>query len=49
LGSRFGVCIVSPYCEYNVEVLTRPVVPDNIKHWEVFDDDSQVQRFLQNQ
>ncbi|KAH9313597.1 hypothetical protein KI387_022224, partial [Taxus chinensis] len=49
LGSRFGDCTISPYCEYNVEVLTRPAIPDNIKHWQVFDDDAQVQRFLQNQ
>ncbi|KAH9315868.1 hypothetical protein KI387_024495, partial [Taxus chinensis] len=49
LGSRFGDCTISPYCEYNVEVLTRPVIPDNIKHWKVFDDDAQVKRFLKNQ
>lgn len=48
LGSKFGNCTISPYCEYNIEVLTRPGVPENIKHWQVFNDDAQVQRFLQN-
>ncbi|KAH9297893.1 hypothetical protein KI387_029575, partial [Taxus chinensis] len=32
MGSRFGDCTISPYYGYNVEVLTRPAVPDNIKH-----------------
>ncbi|KAH9319307.1 hypothetical protein KI387_021076, partial [Taxus chinensis] len=49
LGSRFGVCTISPYCEYNVEMLTRPAIPDNIKHWQVFNNDVQVQMFMQNQ
>ncbi|KAH9303254.1 hypothetical protein KI387_014837 [Taxus chinensis] len=49
LGSKFGNCTVSPYCEYNIKVLTRPPVPDNVKHWKVFNDDAQVLRFLQNQ
>ncbi|KAH9311539.1 hypothetical protein KI387_026574, partial [Taxus chinensis] len=47
LGSRFENYTISPCCEYNIEVLTRPVVPDNVKHWQVFDDDAQVLRFLQ--
>ncbi|KAH9332172.1 hypothetical protein KI387_044316, partial [Taxus chinensis] len=41
LGSRFDNYVVSIYCEYDVEVLTSPSVPDNIKHWQVFDDDAQ--------
>ncbi|KAH9308874.1 hypothetical protein KI387_036785, partial [Taxus chinensis] len=49
LGSRFGNCTVSPFCEYDVEILTRPSVPDNVKNWQVFDDDAQVKWFLQNQ
>ncbi|KAH9331238.1 hypothetical protein KI387_003346, partial [Taxus chinensis] len=49
LGSRIDNCTISPYCEYDVEILIMPVVLDNIKHWKVFDDDAQVQRFLQNQ
>lgn len=48
LGSRFESCTMSPYCEYDIEILTTPYIPDNIKHWEVFEDDAQVQRFLQN-
>ena len=31
---------------YNIEGLHRPSIPDNIKHWQVFDDDQQIQRFL---
>jgi ribonuclease HI len=31
---------------YEIEVKHRPAMPDNIKHWQVFDDDKQVERFL---
>jgi ribonuclease HI len=30
----------------SVEVIFRPSVPDNLKHWQVFDDDKQVIKFL---
>ncbi|KAH9301314.1 hypothetical protein KI387_012897, partial [Taxus chinensis] len=49
LGSRFENYTISPYCDYNVEVLTRPDVLDNVKHWQVFKNDAQVLRLLQNQ
>ena len=29
-----------------MEVLYRPSIPDNIRHWQVFEDDEQVKRFL---
>jgi len=32
-------------CE--VEVLHRPVIPDNIIHWQVFEDDHQVKNFIE--
>jgi hypothetical protein len=31
---------------YEIEVKHRQIVPDNIKHWQVFDDDKQVEIFL---
>jgi hypothetical protein len=31
---------------YEIEVKHRPTIPDNIKHWQVFEDDKQVERFL---
>lgn len=30
----------------NIEVQTRPSVPDNIKSWQVFNDDDDILRFL---
>jgi hypothetical protein len=30
----------------SVEVIFRPLVPDNMNHWQVFDDDKQVIKFL---
>lgn len=48
LGSRFENSTISSCCEYNIEVLTRPADPNNLKHWQVFDDDAQVLRFLQS-
>ena len=32
--------------KYEIEVKHRLAVPDNIKYWQVFDDDQQVNRFL---
>jgi hypothetical protein len=37
---------IFPNKKYEIEVKHRPIVPDNIKHWQVFDDDNQVERFL---
>jgi hypothetical protein len=34
---------------YNVEVNFRPLLPDNLEHWQVFDNDNQLLRFLQNE
>jgi hypothetical protein len=35
-----------PPKKYEIKVKHRPVVPGNIKHWKVFDDDKQVEIFL---
>jgi hypothetical protein len=31
-----------------VEVIFRPLVPDNVDHWKIFDDDKQVIKFVNN-
>jgi hypothetical protein len=38
---------IHPNKKYEVEVRHRPVVPDNVKYWQVFEDDQQFIRFLQ--
>jgi hypothetical protein len=44
-ASVFKIPIL-PDKRYEIEVKHRPTVPDNIRHWQVFDDDKQVERFL---
>ena len=34
------------HLSYSIKVIHRAVVPDNIKQWQVFEDDEQVKRFL---
>jgi hypothetical protein len=36
-----------PNRKYEIEVQHRPAMPNNIKYWQVFEDDKQVERFLQ--
>jgi hypothetical protein len=36
-----------PNLKFQVEVRHRPSIPDNIKHWQVFKDDEEIQIFLQ--
>jgi hypothetical protein len=31
-----------------MEVLFRPSIPDNLEHWQVFEDDDQIVRFMEN-
>jgi hypothetical protein len=31
-----------------VEIRYRPSVPDNVKHWRVFEDDQEIEKFLQS-
>jgi hypothetical protein len=33
--------------KYQVEVQHMTTIPDNIKHWQIFSDDLELQRFLQ--
>ena len=37
---------IHPSGKYEVEVRHRPFVLDNVKNWQVFEDDKQVQKFL---
>jgi hypothetical protein len=32
---------------YDIEVKYRPSIPDNVKHWKVFEDDLEIKRFLE--
>jgi hypothetical protein len=32
----------------NVEIKYRPSVPDSVRHWKVFEDDLQIEEFLQS-
>jgi ribonuclease HI len=36
-----------PKIHGEVEIRYRPSIPDNVKHWEVFEDDLEIQNFLQ--
>jgi hypothetical protein len=35
-----------PNLKFEFEVRNRPSIPDNLKHWKVFKDDEEIQRFL---
>jgi hypothetical protein len=37
---------IFPSRGYEVEIKHRPTVPDNIKYWQVFEDDKQIESFL---
>jgi hypothetical protein len=37
-----------PKIKYDVEIRYRPSVPENIKHWKVFEDDLEIKKFLQS-
>jgi ribonuclease HI len=36
-----------PKLRYDIEVKYRPSIPDNVKHWKVFEDDLEIKRFLE--
>jgi hypothetical protein len=36
-----------PKIKYDVEVKYRPSIPDNVKHWKVFEDDLEIRIFLE--
>ena len=39
---------LSPMVKSDVEIRYRPSVPDNVKHWKVFEDDQEIEKFLQS-
>jgi ribonuclease HI len=46
-ASHFRVPL-PPKLKYDVGVKYRPSVPDNIKHWKVFEDDNEIKKFLES-
>lgn len=36
----------NPNEHYQIEVMHRPLIPDNVDHWQVFEDDEQINKFL---
>jgi ribonuclease HI len=44
-ASKFRVPL-PPKLKYEVEVKYRPSIPDNVKHWKVFEDDLEIKSFL---
>lgn len=46
LSSIFRI-LFYPNKKCEIEVKHRPSIPDNSKHWQVFDDDQQIKRFLE--
>jgi hypothetical protein len=36
-----------PKLKYDVEVKYRPSIPNNVKHWKVFEDDLEIKKFLE--
>jgi hypothetical protein len=33
--------------KYEVDIKYRPSIPDNVKHWKVFEDDIEIKKFLE--
>ena len=44
-ASTFGIPIY-PNTKYTIEVKHRPAIPDNVKYWQVFEDDDHIESFL---
>ena len=45
-ASNFKVPL-EPNASYEIHIKYRTSIPDNIKHWQVFEDDQQVRKFLE--
>jgi hypothetical protein len=41
------IILVPPKLKYDVEVKYRPSIPNNVKHWKVFEDDLEIKIFLE--
>ena len=35
--------------KYTAEIKHRPIVPDNVKYWQIFSEDQQIYHFLNNE
>jgi hypothetical protein len=35
-----------PKSKYDVQIKYRPSIPDNVKHWKIFEDDMEIKKFL---
>jgi ribonuclease HI len=46
-ASRFKIPLLS-MVKYDVEIKYRPSVPNNVKHWKVFNDDLEIEKFIQS-
>jgi ribonuclease HI len=46
-ASHFRIPLL-PKIRYDVEIQYRTFVPDNIKHWKVFEDDLEIKRFIES-
>jgi ribonuclease HI len=46
-ASHFRVPL-PPKLKYDVEVKYRPSIPDNVKHWKVFEDDIEIKKILES-
>ena len=46
LAIAFRICIY-PNKKYEINVRHRHSIPDNTRHWQVFEDDQQIRRFLE--
>ena len=41
--------LIYPKKEYQIQVKHRPSILDNVKNWQVFEDNHQIKRFLENE
>jgi hypothetical protein len=46
-ASQFRIPL-PPRIKYDVEIRYRPSVPNNIRHWKVFEDDIEIRKFLKS-
>ena len=37
---------INPRLRYEIEIRHRTSIPDNVKHWQVFEDDEHINHFL---
>lgn len=38
--------LINPRLRYEIELRHRPSIPDNVKNWQVFEDDEKINQFL---